>query len=63
MRIRLKSGKSIAMKKIIQMATIVAGLLIVRLVPAQVSVHVNIGVQPLWGPVGYDYVERSEDVV
>jgi hypothetical protein len=24
---------------------------------AQVSVNVNIGVQPLWGPVGYDVVE------
>jgi len=24
---------------------------------AQVSVHFNIGLQPLWGPVGYDYVE------
>lgn len=25
--------------------------------PAQVSVQVNIGLQPVWGPVGYDYVE------
>lgn len=24
---------------------------------AQVSVNVNIGSQPVWGPVGYDYVE------
>jgi hypothetical protein len=24
---------------------------------AQVSVHFNIGVQPVWGPVGYDYAE------
>jgi hypothetical protein len=24
---------------------------------AQISVNVNIGSQPLWGPVGYDYVE------
>ncbi len=24
---------------------------------AQVNVQVNIGAQPLWGPVGYDYVE------
>ncbi len=23
---------------------------------AQVSVHVNLGVQPVWGPTGYDYV-------
>ena len=26
-------------------------------VSAQVNVQVNIGVQPLWGPTGYDYVE------
>ncbi len=26
-------------------------------VSAQVNVQVNIGAQPLWGPVGYDYVE------
>lgn len=24
---------------------------------AQVSVHFNIGVQPIWGPTGYDYVD------
>ncbi len=24
---------------------------------AQVSVNINIGVQPAWGPVGYDYVD------
>ncbi len=24
---------------------------------AQVSVNINIGLQPIWGPVGYDYVE------
>lgn len=24
---------------------------------AQVSVNINIGTQPVWGPVGYDYVE------
>ncbi len=24
---------------------------------AQVSINVNIGTQPLWGPVGYDYVD------
>lgn len=25
---------------------------------AQVSINVNIGSQPLWGPVGYDYVDN-----
>lgn len=24
---------------------------------AQVSVHLNLGLQPLWGPVGYDYAQ------
>src|SRR5436305_11413603 len=24
---------------------------------SQVSVHFNVGVQPLWGPTGYDYVQ------
>ncbi len=24
---------------------------------SQVSVHINIGRQPVWGPVGYDYVD------
>ena len=26
-------------------------------VNAQVGVHVNIGVQPVWGPTGYDYAQ------
>ena len=52
-----KIYKSIAMKTIIKATIIIAGILIFRTVPAQVSVYVNIGVQPLWGPVGYDYVE------
>ena len=26
-------------------------------VSAQVSVNINLGAQPVWGPVGYDYVE------
>ena len=24
---------------------------------AQVSIHVNLGLQPIWGPIGYDYVD------
>jgi hypothetical protein len=30
---------------------------IFELAQAQISVHFNIGTQPLWGPVGYDYVQ------
>ena len=43
---------------------IIAGLLAIGLMTsstqetnAQVQVNINIGQQPLWGPVGYDYVE------
>ena len=28
-----------------------------KVVDAQVNVNVNIGSQPVWGPVGYDYAE------
>jgi hypothetical protein len=46
------------MKKIIAITILVAGSLIGTRSNAQVSAHVsiNIGVQPVWGPVGYDYV-------
>jgi len=48
--------------KISYMKKVIAGLLVVMALThyntqAQVSVHVNIGAQPVWGPVGYDYVE------
>ena len=36
---------------------VAAGCLIHKPVAAQVSVNINIGAQPVWGPVGYDYVE------
>jgi hypothetical protein len=35
----------------------IASLAFVNTSKAQVSVNINIGVQPEWGPVGYDYVE------
>ena len=34
-----------------------AGSVISKPAAAQVSVNINIGSQPTWGPVGYDYVE------
>ena len=46
------------MKQVILMMLLTMALLATT--PAdsqQVSVHVNISSQPLWGPVGYDYVE------
>jgi hypothetical protein len=48
------------MKKIILIATILfAGLVSTQTMQAQVrvGVNINIGSQPVWGPVGYDYVD------
>jgi|SRR5687768_7472745 len=45
------------MKKAILVLLIVAGCLVQRSATAQVTVNFNIGAQPVWGPVGYDYVE------
>ena len=36
---------------------LVVGSIISKPVTAQVSLNINIGSQPTWGPVGYDYVE------
>lgn len=43
------------MKRICITLLVVIGLISFRST-AQVSINVNIGSQPLWGPVGYDYV-------
>lgn len=46
------------MKKIMfSMLFAVATLAFVNTSKAQVSVNINIGVQPEWGPSGYDYAE------
>ena len=46
------------MKKIIlSMLLAVAALFAVNSSQAQVSVNINIGSQPQWGPSGYDYAE------
>jgi hypothetical protein len=45
------------MKKIILISLVAAGCLLSKPSAAQVSVNINIGAQPVWGPVGYDYVE------
>lgn len=47
------------MKKIIVAGLLAVGLLFAakQTVQAQVHVNINIGQQPLWGPVGYDYVQ------
>ena len=45
------------MKKIFLFLTIVAGSIICTPALAQVRVNINIGSQPVWGPVGYDHVD------
>lgn len=39
------------------MLGLIAGLMYSQKVNAQLNVNVNIGAQPLWGPVGYDHVD------
>ncbi|MCH5600659.1 hypothetical protein [Niabella ginsengisoli] len=43
------------MKKFIIAAVIIASFGFAQNAMAQVSVNINIGSQPAWGPVGYDY--------
>jgi len=45
------------MKKFIIAASLLLGVALAVPATAQVSVNINIGSQPVWGPVGYDYVE------
>lgn len=44
------------MKRIFYLSILFFGLGFVQSADAQINVNVNIGSQPLWGPVGYDYV-------
>lgn len=44
------------MKKIFYLSLLFIGIGFAQPGNAQVSVSINIGSQPLWGPVGYDYV-------
>ena len=47
------------MKKMIVLIAVLLSAFFINKTEAQVrvNVNVNIGYQPLWGPVGYDYVE------
>lgn len=45
------------MKKLILIAVFCTCGLMSQNLYAQISVHINISNQPVWGPVGYDYVE------
>ena len=45
------------MKKLIFIFLIAIAGLVNKPATAQVSVNINIGAQPVWGPIGYNYVE------
>ena len=45
------------MKKLIILTALLACFFVAGKTNAQVSLSVNIGMQPVWGPVGYDHVE------
>src|SRR5215510_3350451 len=45
------------MKKVMLILLVATGSLMQKPAVAQVSVNINIGAQPVWGPVGYDYVQ------
>ena len=46
------------MKRLILIAVLFAGSLFApATADAQIDIRVNIGIQPVWGPVGFDYVE------
>jgi|SRR5690606_23448524 len=44
------------MKKYIIVSFMLAGILMMQNATAQLSININIGNQPAWGPVGYNYV-------
>ena len=44
------------MKKLIIAIFLLTGIVATKEANAQVSVNINIGNQPAWGPTGYDYV-------
>ena len=45
------------MKKFIVFTAIAVTVMSITTVHAQVSVNVNIGAQPVWGPTGYDHAD------
>ncbi|MCW3128353.1 MAG: hypothetical protein JWO03_4011 [Bacteroidetes bacterium] len=44
------------MKKTMFLIVLLSTILVTQQAHSQASISVNIGVQPVWGPVGYDYV-------
>jgi hypothetical protein len=50
-----KNNKYIHMKKMILLMLLIGGLTIVQKAGAQINI--NLGLQPAWGPAGYQYVD------
>ena len=46
------------MKKLILVFLLFTGGLMIQTASAQISIRANIGIQPIWGPVGYDHVDN-----
>lgn len=45
------------MKRILFLSALIICAFVSQQISAQPSVSINIGVQPIWGPVGYDHVD------
>jgi hypothetical protein len=45
------------MKRLILLILLCSSGLLCQTTTAQISFKINIGLQPIWGPVGYDHVE------
>jgi len=43
------------MKRLVYLSVFILGLFLANPGHAQVSIHINIGSQPAWGPAGFDY--------
>ncbi len=57
-KVNQKHENTLHMKRLLSAFLLMTGLLLAgRQATAQVKVNINIGTQPLWGPVGYDEVE------
>jgi hypothetical protein len=54
---KTKLNKHTATARWIALIILVSSIAFIKPAQSQPHVSINIGVQPLWGPVGYDYVE------
>lgn len=59
MKVKREVKREAKMRRIYN-ALFIAGIFIVLAAPvkAQININLNVGSQPVWGPVGYNYVEN-----